>query len=465
MAQMQMPKMYRQQKESWWQRTISALRPGPKPRLTEVTYRGAQPPQLTQTMKKIGEYRSDPLGFDTINVMRRYPVIKLGMTVKSAPILTALREARVECEDPKIAAFIKEVFVDRWLLKLAQTSISPSGVFGVAPHEKVWETQQVKASYVDDETGESVVGYDGEALVYKKIKFVHPQSIDRFLTQEGTQDFAGFVQIPEPGKEEQPVGAYKAFVYVNKFLYGGLWGESEFTDIYPYWYYAEFFRALQADYLRFRTVPPIIGWAPPGVREDEDGNEIDNLEYAGEVLQAALENLIVILPYEIDERGHNQWGYKEMSMETVSDVYTKGIEELEVGMLRGLVVPERTVTQNMAAVGSYNQAEIHSERMLDAAKMDVDNFLDACNNWCVPQLVEDNFGANSPPCKLRVQAFSEQLKTKLHNIVIALLQNDREGRLSRQVAFTRLLDQLNIPYVVGDTGLPEIQEDTTDEST
>ena len=73
--------------------------------------------------------------------------------------------------------------------------------------------------------------------------------------------------------------------------------------------------------------------------------------------------------------------------------------------------------------------------------------------------MEDNYGANSPPCKLRVQAFSEQLKEKLHNIVITLLQNDREGVLGRQVAFTRLLDQLNIPYVIGDTGFPEIREE------
>ena len=127
----------------------------------------------------------------------------------------------------------------------------------------------------------------------------------------------------------------------------------------------------------------LFGCGPLITVYNED-DEVDNLTFAGEVLQAALESLVVVLPYEVDDRGNNQWGYKEMVMGNVSDVYTKGIEELEVGMLRGLVVPERTVTQNMAAVGSYNQAQIHSERMLDAAKMDVDNFLDDCNSYCVP---------------------------------------------------------------------------------
>ena len=467
MAKIELPKRYQApQKQSAWQRVKDVFaKPGPKPKLKEIAYRGAMPPQLLQTMNQLGEYRTDPLDFATINLMRRYPVIKLGLTIKAAPILTALREARVECEDQRIAAFVKTAFVDEWLLKLAQTSITPSSVYGVAPHEKVWKYAQVKATYIDKQTGQEEVGYDGEALVFKKIKFVHPETVDRFLLQKDTQDFAGFVQKAPVGKDEKVIDAYKAFIYTNKFIYGGMWGESDLTDIYPYWYYAEFFRAMQADYLRYRTIPPIVGYAPTGIRQDEDGNDVDNMEYAGEVMQAALENLIVILPYETDDRGNNQWGYSQMNMNNISDIFTKGIEELEVGMLRGLVVPERTVTQNSAAVGSYNQAEAHSERMLDAAKMDVDTFLDHCNTYIVPQLVEDNFGANSPVCKIKVHAFSEQLKTKLHNIVITLLQNDKTGTLSRQVAFADLLDQLNIPYVAGDNGLPEPVVEPIDDTT
>jgi len=428
-------------------------RPGPKPLKTEITYRG-KASMLARTLQRLGEYRESPISLETLDLMRHHPMVKLGLVVKAAPILTALREARIKCDDDRIAAFIKTAFVEPWLLKVGETSVLPSYIFGVAPHEKVWESKHVKAVYVDDD-GNEQVAWDAPALVYKKVKFVHPMSLDRFLTQKGTQDYAGFVQIPPAGEEEKPLDAWKTFTFINRFIFGGLWGESEGVDIYPYWYYSEFFRALQADYLKYKAVPPIIGYAPVGIREDQDGNISDNLQTAGEILQAAYESLVVVLPDERDDRGNRRWGYEELRVGEHGEVYTRAIEELDVMILRGLVVPERTVTQNMAAVGSYNQASIHQERMLDAAKAEVDNFLRAVNAYLVPQLVEDHFGPDAPKCEIFVHGLSEALKEKYSSIVVTILQNDRHGIFSQQVLFRELLDLLNIPYTVGEvTPLP-----------
>jgi hypothetical protein len=457
MAQIDMPKLYGRRKMSWWERTVALLKPGPKPRLSEVTYRGRTPPNLARFAKRAGEYRESPLDFTTMDLMRRYPIIKLGTVVRAAPSLTALREARVKCEDKRREAFIKTVVLDSGLLvRLAESSIMPSYIYGVAPHEKVWHTQDVKSVYNDPETGEEVVAWDGPALVYKKIKFVHPETLDRFLLQDETQDFAGFVQKGAVGEEdERIVEAWKAFVFINRFLYGGLWGESEYVDVYPYWYYAEFFRALQADFLQYKAVPPIIGWAPPGVRQNEDEEDVDNLAYAGEVLQSAYDNLVVILPFETDDRGNQKWGYRELNVsQGAADVYTKAVEELDIMMLRGLLVPERTVTQNAAAVGSYNQAEQHAERLLDMAKMEVDHMLDAVNQFLVPQLIEDHFGPGGPQVKVFGHSVSEGLKTKLYNLLITILQNDPAGFYQSQIHFKELLEIVNIPFTVAKNGLP-----------
>jgi hypothetical protein len=446
MAAMSMPAMYADRQEPGiFQRIRNFARPGPKPKIGVQSYRGVTPPQLLSTLLRLGEYRDDPIPLETYDTMRHYAVVKLGLVARAAPTFTALREVKVDGSDEDINAFVKEIFVDEWLVKLAAQCIIPSYVFGVAPQEIVWERQNVRVEYTS-ETGEERVAWDGDALVFDEFRFVHPMSLQRIAIEQTTKDYEGLVQVPPPGKGEKTIPAAKTFLFVNNFIWAGLWGESELRAVYPFWYYAEFFRALQADYLRFKAVPPIVGYAPPGVRIDEDGNQIDNLEQAGEILQSAYSNLVVVLPDERDDRGNQRWSYKEMiTGAQYSDVYTKGVEELEVGILRALLVPERTITQNMAAVGSYNQADAHAERMIDMAKLEVDYFLEMANEHLVPKLVEDHFGPDAPKPKIFAQGMSEAFKEKLQSIILTVLQNDGTGYYAANIAFRELLDFVNIP--------------------
>jgi hypothetical protein len=476
LAHMDMPRRYGMAINydlSWRDRLATALTgrflatPGRRARTGEITYRGRRAPQLLSTLGSIGEFRESPVSLDTLDLMRKHPMVKLGLVVRASPIMTALREARVECDDPKIAAFIKAVFVDRVMMDLAHSSIIPSYIFGVAPHEKVWTTEKIEVNYVD-EMGNQKHAFSGNALIYKKIKFVHPMTLERFLINAKTQDFEGFEQNPPEGKTKPGVvDWWKAFVYTNKFLYGGFYGEAELEDVYAHWYYSEFFRALQADYLQYKAVPPIIGRAPPGTTTDADGEEHDNMVMAGEILQRAYDSLVVVLPSVRDEKGNEEWDYKELMLSERGDVYLKAVEDLDVMILRGLIVPERTVTQDRAAVGSYNQAAIHAERMIDMAKLEIDQFVAAINKWCIPSLVEDNFGAQAPRCEVFVRSVSENLQQKLYNIVITILQNDKNDIFANMVNFVELLDFLNIPFTVNENGVPEPQlpEETGDGET
>jgi hypothetical protein len=466
LAKITMPEMYRDNghKKPWFFQRLFQQKPGAKPKLAEVTYKGKT--QIQAFLGKHGEFREDAVSFETYDRMRVNPWVKLATIMRAAPIHTALRETRIECEDPRIAAFIKKVFVDELLLQLADTSIAPSYMFGLAPHEKVWVNKHVKAAFTDDE-GNEIVAWDGPALVYDKIKYVHPVSLkpDGMTVSPKDGSFISFEQKTLPDEKPRIVESWKAFMFIQNFIFAGLWGEAEYRGAYAYWYYEEFFRALQADHLRFKAIPPVVGHAPKGTQTDQDGNEVDNLIHAGKILQAAYENLVVILPYEPDERGKQQWGYNELqTSDAPSELFTRAIEELGVQILRVMLVPERTVTQNRAAVGSYNQADVHQERMLDASKREVDHFLIACNKWCVPQLVEDHFGPAAPPCTLRTNAVSEDMKMKLNNIVLTILQNDREGRFANQVAFIELLDFLDIPFTTTQNGLLQsVGEENNDE--
>jgi hypothetical protein len=439
------------------------LGPGPKPKMKTISYRGTSPPQLLKTLGRIGEYREDPISLDVYNLMRHYPVVKLGLYARAAPIFTAIREAKVKGPDKAVNSFVQQLLVDEWLVKLASTAVVPSYVFGCAPHEIVWGREDVRVDYVDDD-GNEAVAWDGDALIYKDFRFVHPLSLQDILIKKRTKDYDGVVQYPPPGKLPERIPPEKMFHYVNQEVWSGLWGESELRAVYPFWYYAEFFRALQADYLRFKAVPPIIGRAPPGTRIDEDGVERDNLEVAGEVLMQAYTNLVVVLPDERDDRGNQQWGYDELSVGQYSDVYTKAVEELEVGALRALLVPERTITQNMAAVGSYNQAEQHAERMVEMSKLEVDYILEMFNTLLVPRMVWAHFGPETVVPKIYAQTASEDFKEKLQNIILAIIQNDKFGIYAQQIAFKDLLEFASIPYRIGsEESLPEIVDEAKEE--
>jgi len=460
LAEMQMPRMYLDVEQPNIIRRVAnrlLAKPGPKPRIKTYAYRGKTPPQLYSTMRRIGEYREDPVSLETYDLIRHYPVVKLGLVARAAPIFTALREVKVDGSNEDINAFIEYVFVKEWLIKLAQQTIIPSYAFGIAPNEVVWKSvPKLTVEYVNSE-GMPGVAWNGPALLFDEFRFIHPLSLKEIvIKKDRTKDYNGLIQWPPAGQEEIWIPPVKTLHFVNNQLWAGLWGESELRALYAGWYYAEFFRALQADYLRFKVIPPLVGYAPPGTRIDENGVERDNMEVAGEVLAGAFANMVVVLPDERDDRGNQQWSYQELTTQNVSDVYTKAIEELEVLMLRAMLVPERTVTQNMAAVGSYNQAQEHAERMVDMAKLETDHFLAMVNEHLIPKLVEDHFGPDAPPAKIKAHNLSEALKEKLQTIVLTILQNDKYGIYAQQVAFQDLLEFVGIPWRTGGKeGLPE----------
>jgi hypothetical protein len=447
---------------------LSQQQAGRRARGRHITYRGNMPGNSLAFAKKFGAMqRNDNLDWATLNIMRRNPMIKLGLTMRAAPVFSALREARAECPNPDIAAFVEQIFIEPWLTRMADSAIIPSYIYGSAPHEKSWENRRITVTRVDANTNESVTAFDGNALVYKNIDFVMPETLESYNLSRDRR-FDGFTQKKASGDaQSRTVPAWKAFVFSNRFLYGLFWGESEVEDIYPSWYYASYFRALMSDYMRLRAIPPVIATAPAGSRQGPDGEEVDNLQYVAEAIFQAFVSQVVALPWESDPiSGVNRWDYKEMVLgNRVEDIFTRAIEELEVNILRGLLVPERTVMQNVAAVGSYNQAEIHQERMLDAAKREVDAFLESVNRYLVPQLVEDNFGGDAPVCRVVTPNIPERIRGKLHNVLITLLQNDTaDGRINRSIKIQELLKFLDIPYTVENEGnIPVIDEVDEDE--
>ena len=434
---------------SWGERVRgrTLARPGPKPRLAEQTYRGRYS-ALGNFMATHKEFRPQRLEYDTLDRMRRNGQVALGLAIKRSPIFAALREAEIKCEEPDVQAFLAHVFQKPYLMRLLRTSLT-AFVFGVGFHEKVWETRNLHVTWKGEE-GELHVAYDGYALVPKKYKLNDVRTIKDILVQPKTQDFDGYVQHGPPGQQDITVDPWKAFVFALNTEYGGLWGEPSLWVTYPYWYYMELFRALQADWLRTRAINPLTGRYPIGVSENQDGNEVDNATWGGDVIRAVWDAMVVMLPNTRDSEGDYEWDYSELRLSAdAGEIYQRAIDNLGVMILRSLIVPERTVTQ-ATTTGGYNEAMAHLDAFFESAKPVIADFVRHVDDYILPQIVEwnflDRFPERLPRAYLDARIFSEQLKMKYYNLLIALVQNDRpDAAIVRHIAITSLLEWLGIP--------------------
>ena len=428
------------------ERIMGFAKPGPKPKLSEQTYRGRYS-NLGWFLNENKEYKPSMISYDTLDRMRRNGMVALGLAVKNSPVYAAMREAEIRCPDDDVREFLIQVFQKPFLMNLAKSCLT-AYVFGIAFHEKVWKREDLYLTTVGED-GEERVVYDGYALVPKKYKLNDVRTIDSILVQKKTQDFAGYVQRAAPGEKDTQIDAWQAFVFATNTLYRGLWGEPSLWYAYPYWYYCELFRALQADWLRTRAINPLIGRFPPGKNTNQDGNEVDNATWGGDVLRAAYDAMVIMLPQEKDEDGDYVWSYSELNLSSeAGEVYQVAIDNLETMILRSLVVPERTVTQATRA-GGYNEAMAHLDAFFEAAKDDIESLVFHVDHYAFPQLIEWNFAdkfTRLPKAYLDARTFSEQLKFKLFSLLTALVQNDRpDTAILQHVAIEDLLEILNVP--------------------
>ena len=421
-------------------------KPGPKPN-KQTTYRGRMGYHLNAFMQAV-EWKPSGLTYDTLDRMRRNGQVQLGLAIKDSPVYSAMREAEIECEDADVRAFLNHVFLRPLLMPLTRSSLT-SHVFGAAFHEKVFDNVDLHVTYKDDDGAEHVA-YDGVATVPRKIMLNNIATIKDIRIDKDTQDYRGYIQRGRPGKRDVEVEDWKSFVFALNTVYGGLWGEATLWYAYPYWYYLELFRALQADWLRTRAINPIIARAPTGTIMNQDDEEVDQLVWAGTVIRNCYDSMVVSLPNTRDELGNYIYDYDELDLSSESGaVYQTAIENLGTMVLRSLVVPERTTTQAVQA-GGYNEAKAHVEAMVEAAKQEIELLVQHIDRYIFPQLIEwnfkDRFTTRLPKAYLNARTISEDLKTKLMSVLIAMLQNDSEnGRVRERIAAEALLEHLNIP--------------------
>jgi len=416
----------------------------------ELTYRGARVISPYDALLK-QEPRPPDIGLDTIRSMENDPVIVYGLSLLYAPILASVRDARIECEDLNIKAFLEATFLPL-LYPLVRDCLlalpDGSSIF-----EKVWESRYIEVERDDvDGDGGTKTAYKGNALVYKQFRHISMETLDEIFVTYPGQDFDGFSQqlFPVPAR----VWAWKSLVYANQFNRGGYYGRSALNCVYAPWYIRQKWQALETLWYSKRAAPPRIGYAPPGLSQDEDGNDVDNLQFLAQQLYRLEEFITIALPSEIDENsGKPLWTVEELgpSAPTGSSPYREGIAALNTEILQGLFVVEDAPPASRSTQQTYYQGKSRYVSFVDALEMRREDIYQTISRYCLPQLIEDNFGVGEggilPVAHIQGKKISAELERMLL-FLLGLLSNAGHPDL-------QLLDLRNIAEMVGIQVKPE----------
>lgn len=367
--------------------------------------------------KHLGEYNPDEIPLQTYDKMRWDGQIMMGMAALKLPIIS--RTYWIECENEKVKWFVHSAFRDIWRGILKSSLIALD--YGFSAHEKVWDVNPVFRVTSDMVEGKYKVNFDTAAILLKKIKSLHPFTIT--MKYDEKQNFDGFIQNKDDPNLEADLKAEKAFVFTHNKEWGNIYGWSRLKPVYPYWYAYWVINAWHERWLGRRGVPPIVVKHPPGSSqygENADGTPAfrANADIAKEVVSSLNPDSIITMPSTItkDALGSvSGWEISLLNDTSNALPYVEAMVRLDTMKLRSLLVPERSITQDVT-VGSYSMADAHVWVLMETLKGLMADLTDHYNKYLVTPLLEYNFGENAPKARLVMEEVGRELSNALFEI-------------------------------------------------
>jgi len=430
-----------------------------KTQLKNITTRSAHPMYIgTFSPDKVGVYNPDAIPVDTYIRMKSDPQIAIGLAMIKMP-LYALNWT-VRSESPDIKEFVRSALAVIWrkLIKSMLTAID----FGFSSHEKVWNIVPLDI-YTQTPNGRKKTHFSGKGEIYAKIKPHYPASI-KIRTDAKTDEFIGIRQAVGLGQFVE-LDADKCFFFSVEDEFGNYYGQSRMKPAYKAWYWKEVLTQFMLRYFERRGSPASVVTHPTGGGLDIAGNEYDNAEIALRVGQNLVENSVVTLPYEPTKEGKNQWGIEFLTDDRRGEMFVNALNYLGTQVLRGLLTPERVMTQDLST-GSFSMASSHAEIFLLSQEGLIAEMEDAINTQLIPQLIEFNFKPKVQiDCHVDIEQIQYDRKKILKEILIEIIRNlnnlVREGKHPTSIpSMVDMCNVLGVPIKVFeeeyyDSGVPK----------
>lgn len=361
-----------------------------------------------------GAYNPETIPIETFDLMKKDPQISAGLAFIKLPIIAL--PWRIECDDEAVGRFVEQALSKIWrpLIRSTLTAVD----YGFASHEKVFEIDKVKVTK-KTKAGKKKTFYNGNALVYKKIKPHHPSTISIDINKY--DDVIGVTQHSIGGYDEVTLGKNKFFLFTHDEEFGNPFGRSRLVAAYKYWYWKELLYQFMLMYFERRGSPPVIATAPLGKSTDTSGTRRENLDVALDVAASLLSNSVAALPYQTNKNtNENMWSLDYLLDDKRGEMFIEAINHLDVAILKALWIPETTVTEG----SGYSQSSIHADLFLMAEKGLVTDIEQAINEQIIPIIVQANFRKNKQaPCTIEMESLDFNRKIALKELFLELIRN------------------------------------------
>jgi len=386
--------------------------------LKEVTQYGDRYMRLSEVL-----FYSSERSVEQYKKMRMYPMCWMGLNF----IKLGLPDVpfSIECdEDVNIKLLTEKMFKKFWkrMIREALESLD----FGFKACEIRYQASSFKYQNENEETDT----FDG--MVLRRPKGLDGETIE-ILIDEPEGSLRGFRQNHEI---DVLVKDRKALLFTHNLESGNYYGISAQEPIYPFWYDANINRQFHMRWLERKGTGIFKGIYPVG-NSPVDGTDTDNQDVMLDLLDGIMEGTAVSLPSGRDESGNLQWDISILDSEDKTDPFIERAKYLDETILRGLVIPEKALTQG--EVGARASIEAFQDLFINRKQDILDQIVDTIDRYLLPHFVELNFGQDIE-VHVRAGKLDDDSKFTASEIVKKLIEKGSE-----KVEQQWLIDKTGIP--------------------
>lgn len=368
-----------------------------------------------------GEYNPDDISIDTYNKLRMNAQVAAGLKVIKLPIIG--QQWTTVCDDKDIAEFIDQMLRPLWYNLL--TSILTAVDYGFAAHEIVYDIQDITLFRKYEQKS----FFSKKSVVWKKFKSLYPDTVNIKLDEK--ENFDGIVQKWVGKDIVIPVEKSFIFTHDKGDSFGNLFGVSRLKPVYDVWYWWISLVTFMMRYFERKGTPPIVVKFPLG--QTKDGT--DHADIALDIGKALIGESVVAIPSTTYENTPPKWDLNYLLDDKRGEMFLSALTFFENKILRGMFVPERTITQDSSSkAGSYSLSQTHADMFLlgeEALLVDIENQV---NRYIIRRLVEYNFGSKAPQCYIKIERITDARKGFLKDVFMQMVKTGTAIPAAREIA-------------------------------
>lgn len=407
--------------------------------------------------------------FDVSNIplsklyqMRRDPMIAFALMFIRVPLVRA--PWYIQCEDPKIAAFVDGALRRVYGRYVAQYTNSLE--FGFQAIVKRFELANPDWTYVDKETGQQMRAWDDDdvkAVIWRPFTALPPETVFPCWTDDGDFDgidyslansgLYGTADKFDPRKESynKDIDVDHALWVTNEkdSVFGSLWGYPRIGYAYRYWWSYWYTWALSDRHYEKDADPAtIVRYPQDRVVDDDTGDIINTREIALQIGEDIRSGSTVAMPsdavQDIDGKntGKYQWEISNITTGGNFGAFDDRFKYLDIMKLRSCMVPEQAFVEGSGSSSSRNVAAELGDSFNESQAVLMEQIDEHINCYLIPQLIQHNFPEFTGMCTKVTRGFS-RADVALSKQLVQLIGQQDPDKL--QVDVKEILDQAGVP--------------------